>query len=111
MQPTVVPQPTDKIDVIEYRKSANTTVPVTTAEAKPGGVHGISTRRIDVEIEPQRVIQIQKALKDRGFYSSEPSGIYDDETIEGMKAFQVKERIDATGYPTAHALKRLGLSN
>ena len=62
-------------------------------------------------MEAFRVIQIQKALKDRGFFSSEPTGIYDDETIDGMKAFQAKERIDVTGYPTAHALKRLGLSN
>ena len=59
-------------------------------------------------MEAFRVIQIQKALKERGFFSSEPTGIYDDETIDGMKAFQAKERIDVTGYPTAHALRGWG---
>lgn len=101
----------DKIDVIEYRDAQrNASGPRSTSSpSPPGRIFGISNRRIDVDIDTPRIIQIQKALKDKGFYSLEPTGIYDEDTINAMKAFQQSEHIDVTGYPTAHALKRLGL--
>jgi hypothetical protein len=37
------------------------------------------------------------------------TGEYDDATIEAMRRFQTQQKIPVTGYPTAHALKRLGL--
>jgi hypothetical protein len=107
--PVAVTTTAGQIDVIERRTASKSPAAASGNVKSSVGVYGISNRRMDVEIEAHRVIQIQKALKERGFYSSEPSGIYDDETFEGMKAFQAKERIDVTGYPTAHALKRLGL--
>jgi len=56
-------------------------------------------------------MQIQQALNQRGFYFGEMTGVYDAETIEAMRRFQISQKISATGYPTAHALKRLGLAN
>jgi peptidoglycan hydrolase-like protein with peptidoglycan-binding domain len=56
-----------------------------------------------------RALQIQLALKRRGFYTGEMTGEYDDATIESMRRFQTQQKIPVTGYPTAHALKRLGL--
>ena len=70
----------------------------------------VSNRKIDVEIPPERVIEIQRALIERKYLEGEPTGVYDDVTIEAMRQFQTKERIDVTGYPTAHSLKRLGLT-
>jgi peptidoglycan hydrolase-like protein with peptidoglycan-binding domain len=58
-----------------------------------------------------RALQIQQALKRRGFYTAEMTGEYDEATVEAMRRFQTQEKIRATGYPTAHALKRLGLAN
>jgi len=98
----------DRINVIEFKDSqraAGTSPP----PSPPSRVFGISSRRIEVDIDTPRVIQIQKALKDKGFYTLEPTGIYDEDTLNAMKAFQLSEKIDVTGYPTAHALKRLGL--
>ena len=69
------------------------------------------TRRKPLKIDESRALQIQRALKQRGFYTGELTGIYDQATIEAMRRFQTQENIPATGYPTAHALKRLGLAS
>ncbi len=79
--------------------------------AVPGGNFNISTRRIEVEIDSSRVIEIQEALAKKGFYPSTPTGVYDETTVEAMRQFQASNQIDVTGYPTAHALKRLGLTS
>jgi hypothetical protein len=68
-------------------------------------------KKIDVDIPATRVIEIQQALAKRGFYSGDPSGVYDDATIDAMRRFQATNQIGITGYPTAQALKRLGLTN
>lgn len=71
----------------------------------------ISSRRIEVSIDRERITEIQQALSQKGFYTGEPTGVWDDVTYDAMKRFQISQRIDATGYPTAHALKRLGLTS
>jgi peptidoglycan hydrolase-like protein with peptidoglycan-binding domain len=57
------------------------------------------------------VLEIQYELSKRGFYAGEPSGVYDETTILAMWEFQKNYGLPATGYPTAHSLKRLGLTN
>ena len=69
------------------------------------------TRGKPLKIDGARALQIQEALKQRGFYTGELTGVYDQATIEAMRRFQTQEKIPATGYPTAHALKRLGLTS
>jgi len=69
------------------------------------------TRHKPLKIDGSRALQIQQALKQRGFYTGELTGIYDEATVEAMRRFQTQEKIPATGYPTAHALKRLGLAS
>jgi hypothetical protein len=65
---------------------------------------------VKVKIEPIRAIQIQRALATKGFYQGEINGKYDEATVDAMRRFQSSEKIPVTGYPTAHALKRLGLA-
>jgi peptidoglycan hydrolase-like protein with peptidoglycan-binding domain len=60
-------------------------------------------------IPRERVREIQLALIERGFLDGPPTGVYDARTIEAMRRFQEAEGIEVTGYPTAHALYRLGL--
>jgi hypothetical protein len=69
------------------------------------------TKRKPLKIDGARALQIQEALKQRGFYAGELTGVYDQATVEAMSRFQTQEKIPATGYPTAHALKRLGLTS
>lgn len=65
--------------------------------------------RVGQQIPRDRVLEIQRALVERGFLK-ETTGVYDNATVEAMKAFQTTENIPVTGYPTAHALHRLRLS-
>jgi hypothetical protein len=71
----------------------------------------VSARRKGLSIDQSRVLQIQQALNQHGFYFGEMTGVYDDATVDAMRRFQTSEKIPATGFPTAHALKRLGLAS
>jgi hypothetical protein len=105
--PPAVFAASDRIEVVEWGSkpsNAGQALPTPTP-VKPG----VSSRRYDVEMDPGRVQQIQQALISRGFLTGEPTSVYDEATVEAMRQFQVSQKIDATGYPTAHALKRLGL--
>jgi hypothetical protein len=110
----------DKIEVTEYGATSPTlnkllTVPdarpltpfgavVTRNGSQPG-------RRHDLSIPQQRVLEIQYELAKRGFYKTEPNGVYDETTVQAMWEFQKNYGLPATGYPTAHSLKRLGLTS
>jgi Putative peptidoglycan binding domain len=118
--PPATPTTPDRIEVIEHG-STNTkdlknllNLPSPRNPAPPGSNPSDLTapvKQVNVKIEPARVKAIQKALTDRGFYKDELSGAYNESTIDAMRRFQVNEKIPVTGYPTAHALKRLGLTN
>ena len=66
-------------------------------------------RQASTGIPTERVTEIQKALIKMGYLEGPASGQYDDATIEAMKQFQGANQIPATGMPSAHALKRLGV--
>ncbi len=113
-RPPPVLAATDRIEVIEWGSRTNgasgsAASRTSTPSNRSSGRINISTRKIEVEIDPPRVMQIQQALVARGFLVGEPTGVYDEPTIDAMRRFQIAERVDATGYPTAHSLKRLGL--
>ena len=110
----------DHIEVIESGSASSTEVarylslpppssqpPQISSENDPASI----TRGKPLKIDGSRALQIQQALKQRGFYAGELTGEYDQATVEAMRRFQTQEKIPATGYPTAHALKRLGLAN
>lgn len=61
-------------------------------------------------IPPDRVSEIQTALKREGYYQGDPNGQYDRATIEAMTNYQKDKNLRSTGYPTAESLQKLGLS-
>ena len=61
-------------------------------------------------IAAERVVEIQKALIKQGYLEGEPTAIYDENTKQAMKRFQLANNLSATGLPSAHALKKLGVS-
>ena len=67
--------------------------------------------RNDLAIPSERVQEIQYELAKRGFYNGPLNGVYDEATLLAMWEFQKNYGLPATGYPTAHALKRLGLTS
>jgi cytoskeletal protein RodZ len=118
--PVIGPPVADRIEVIEpdTTPAHGRTRSATRSQSRPASdpdapdaEPNVSTRRLEVAIEPKRATEIQQALIERGFLIGPPTGLYDDATIDAMRRFQARERIDVTGYPTAHALKRLGLTN
>jgi peptidoglycan hydrolase-like protein with peptidoglycan-binding domain len=61
-------------------------------------------------IPPERVREIQDALKREGYLQNEPSGQYDRATVEAMTNYQKDHNFRTTGYPTAESLQKLGLT-
>ncbi|MFY9222805.1 MAG: peptidoglycan-binding domain-containing protein [Blastocatellia bacterium] len=63
-----------------------------------------------VSIPPERVREIQIALKREGYFADEPSGEYNKTTVEAMTKYQQDHNFRRTGYPTAESLQKLGLT-
>ncbi len=59
---------------------------------------------------PERIVEIQQALIQRGFLQGEPTGTYDRATIDAMSSYQKSRNLRSTGYPTAESLRDLGLT-
>jgi hypothetical protein len=78
---------------------------------QPSASYNVSSKRVSVSMEADRITEIQEALLAKGFYSGALTGEWDEATIDAMRRFQTSQRIDVTGYPTAHSLKKLGLTN
>ncbi|MBI4854975.1 MAG: peptidoglycan-binding protein [Acidobacteria bacterium] len=68
------------------------------------------SRAPGVAIPPDRVREIQTALKREGYLQNEPSGQYDRTTVEAMTKYQQDNNFRTTGYPTAESLQKLGLT-
>ena len=106
----------DSIEVIEYGSSDSAAVrrllnmPNTKVASSDPTDLAAPPKRVNVRMDASRVFEIQQALASKGFYQGEMTGVYDDSTVDAMRRFQLKENILATGYPTAHALRRLGLA-
>ncbi len=70
----------------------------------------VVSRAPGVAIPPERVREIQTALKREGYLQVEPSGQYDRTTVEAMTKYQQDNNFRTTGYPTAESLQKLGLT-
>ena len=67
-------------------------------------------RAVISSIPTERVAEIQTALIKHGYLEGEATGVYDDSTKAAMKKFQTANNLQASGLPSAHALKKLGVS-
>lgn len=62
------------------------------SKSKRPGARRAQARRQQAP-EPERIREIQQALKDRG-YDVEPTGVWGPETIEALKKFQEDRNIE-----------------
>ena len=67
-------------------------------------------RAVTNGIPPDRVMEIQSALTKAGYYSGDVTGVYDETTKQAMKQYQQANSLNASGLPSAHSLKKLGVS-
>jgi hypothetical protein len=58
---------------------------------------------------PDRYREIQQALVDKGYLKSEPSGVWDAQSMDAMRQFQTDRNLAATGKLTSASLIALGL--
>src|SRR5262249_51217366 len=94
---SVVP---DRIEVLEYGSTnqADTSRWLNPAAPRNSAVNPATealapARGKKISIDSERVIQIQRALATRGFYSGETNGIYDGATADAMRRFQIHNKI------------------
>ncbi|HVW08253.1 MAG TPA: peptidoglycan-binding domain-containing protein [Bryobacteraceae bacterium] len=66
-------------------------------------------RTRQVNPTPDRYKEIQQALVEKGYLKSEPSGVWDADSIDAMTRFQNDQKLPATGKITAASLIGLGL--
>jgi peptidoglycan hydrolase-like protein with peptidoglycan-binding domain len=60
---------------------------------------------------PDRIKEIQSALQREGAYKGQPTGKWDDATVDAMKNYQDKNGLNATGKIDAVTLNKLGLGS
>jgi peptidoglycan hydrolase-like protein with peptidoglycan-binding domain len=60
---------------------------------------------------PDRIREIQSALQREGTYQGNPTGRWDDPTVEAMKTYQDKNGLSPTGKIDALTLEKLGLGS
>ena len=58
---------------------------------------------------PERYKEIQQALVDKGYLKSEPTGVWDADSIGALQRFQMDQKMTATGKINAPSLIGLGL--
>lgn len=67
--------------------------------------------RRSVQLTPGagRYKEIQQALAAKGYLKSEPTGVWDDQSIQALRQFQTDQKLDPTGKINAPSLIGLGL--
>ena len=58
---------------------------------------------------PDRYKEIQQALVDKGYLKTEPTGVWDNDSVAAMTQFQNDKKLPATGKISAASLIGLGL--
>lgn len=67
-------------------------------------------RAVAAGITADRVMEIQSALTKAGYYTGEAHGVYDEQTKQAMRQYQQANNLSASGLPSAHTLKKLGVA-
>jgi peptidoglycan hydrolase-like protein with peptidoglycan-binding domain len=93
--------------------SAKTTSGTTKRSGKSGKVSSRRSKRVKGQAAPtsDRINEIQGALAKNGAYTGEPSGKWDDSTVEAMKKFQASHGLNPSGKMDALTLQKLGLGS
>ena len=58
---------------------------------------------------PERYKQIQQALAAKGYLKSEPTGVWDVQSVEALRQFQTDQKLSPSGKINAASLIGLGL--
>lgn len=67
------------------------------------------SRARQMQPTPERYKEIQQALAGKGYLKSEPSGVWDQESVDAMRRFQEDQNINPSGKIDSLSLIALGL--
>jgi peptidoglycan hydrolase-like protein with peptidoglycan-binding domain len=59
--------------------------------------------------DPDRYRQIQQALADRGYFTGQVNGEWNDDSVAALRRFQADQKLDGDGKIDALTLRGLGL--
>jgi peptidoglycan hydrolase-like protein with peptidoglycan-binding domain len=59
--------------------------------------------------DPERLLEIQKAMADKGYFKGEVNGVWNADSIAALKQFQTDQKLTPDGKITALSLIGLGL--
>ena len=94
--------------------SAKTTTKVTSTKSAKSSIKKSSRRKkVKGQAAPtaDRINEIQTALAKQGAFAGEPTGKWDDSTVDAMKKFQSENHLNPTGKLDAPTLQKLGLGS
>ena len=104
--------PTSRVSSTNHsRRSGSTKPPQSASSRRKNRSRTVahSGRARQLSPTPGRYKEIQKALADRGYLKSEPTGTWDSASQEAMRKFQNDQKLDPSGKITAPSLIALGL--
>jgi peptidoglycan hydrolase-like protein with peptidoglycan-binding domain len=58
---------------------------------------------------PDRYLDIQRALASKGYLKTEPTGVWNDDSVEALRAFQRDQNLEPSGKLDSLSLIALGL--
>jgi peptidoglycan hydrolase-like protein with peptidoglycan-binding domain len=92
---------------------SKTTTGTAKKSSKSGKKSSSKTKRVKGQAAPtqDRIHEIQGALAKNGAFAGEPSGKWDDSTVEAMKKFQASHGLNPNGKMDALTLQKLGLGS
>ena len=100
-----------------HKPTTSTASASSTGTTRKAGKSGKASSRRSKRVKGQaaptadRINEIQGALAKNGAYTGEPSGKWDDSTVEAMKKFQASHGLNPTGKMDALTLQKLGLGS
>jgi hypothetical protein len=105
---TTAPKATPK-QAAPAKKTA-TAKPKTTAKKRTTARKRAPARpRTQQQPTPERNLEIQQALVDKGYLQNPPTGVWDAPSSDALKRFQTDQQLQATGKLDSLSLIRLGL--
>ena len=114
----ILPRQASASDTAKKDIPAARTASSKTTLHRKSSTHRTSRRRSNyrarlshLQLERERIEEIQQALIREGYLASEPTGKWDDATRSAMRRYQDKNGFKATGLPEAKSLMKLGLGS
>jgi peptidoglycan hydrolase-like protein with peptidoglycan-binding domain len=89
--------------IAAQNSNSSTTAQTSNTTAKP-------KRKPPFRANKDQIMQAQKTLKDRGFYSGEQTGKLDPDTRAGLKKYQAAESLKVTGTLNKVTLEKMAIT-